>query len=87
MMRIVVTDNGAIVDAQIDVATRQVESLLVDDERLTDALKGLAVLCGCVEAVLRAEYEKKFPVQGSRFPVETATVTRPDVPTCEGGCE
>lgn len=81
-MRIVATDkHGLVCDAEIDVASRRVESLLIDDERMDGTMVGLAVLSGCVEALLRTEFERRRPA------VMEPTTARPDVPVCEGGCE
>ena len=86
-MRIVVSDrDGLVCDAKIDVGSRKVESLILDDGLQEKVMVGLAVLSGCVEAVLRAEFEKSNPDTLKREQRTTST-TRPDVPVCEGGCE
>ena len=59
-MRIVVTDESRLVcDAEIDVASRKPTSVMLDDGSDLQVLKGLAVLCGCVEAVLKEEFERR----------------------------
>lgn len=91
-MRIVVTEAGGLVcDAEIDVGSRKVASLMLDDEAQADTLKGLAVLSGCLEAVLRLEFEARAvattPGSMRRATTSTTIQARPDVPACEGGCE
>jgi hypothetical protein len=82
----VATDKrGLVCDAEIDVASRKVESLLIDDERMESTLIALAVLDGCVAAILE-EAARRRAAPASLRPA-TTTTTRPDVPVCEGGCE
>lgn len=78
--------SGVILDATIDDEARKPLSLAADDDFMQRSLTGLAVLCGCVEAILKEEFEKKVSAT-SPGSMRRATTTRPEAPTCEGGCE
>ena len=85
--RILITnERGVVCDASVHVDSRKVTELLLDDEQAEPVMVGLAVLSGCVEAVLMAEFEKRNPDTLKREQ-RTTTSTRPVVPVCEGGCE
>ena len=51
--------DGVIADGVIDVTTRKVKSLVADDEKLERGLIGMAVLSGCIEAILKEEFERR----------------------------
>ncbi len=50
---------GVVALAEIDLPARKITNLTVDDERLNAAFIGLAVLNGCVEALLKDEHERR----------------------------
>jgi len=52
-------DRGITAAAEIDVTARKVTSLTLDDERLNETFIGLAVLSGCVEAILDDERRRR----------------------------
>jgi hypothetical protein len=52
-------ERGVVTVAEIDLPARKVTSLTIDDERTDATFVGLSVLSGCVEAILRDEFERR----------------------------
>lgn len=59
-MTVIIKDRGEIIlDAEINVSERKAVRLAADVETAEETLKGLAVLSGCVEAILINERERR----------------------------
>lgn len=52
-------ERGVVAVAEIDLPARKITNLAADDERLSATFIGLAVLNGCVEAILKDEHERR----------------------------
>ena len=91
-MNITITDNlGVVLNAEVEVMTRKVVSMAIDDQADAElAYVAMAVVSGVLEA--ESMRKDKFLVPGSWNSGAGAAApalrsVRPEAPTCEGGCE
>lgn len=101
MIRIIVEDGlDVILEAFVDVPKRKVVSLLVEPSHplrtiyVAEALlsveleREMARLEGDTPTVVIKDWTRRtLPSDADDFQTEEITGTRPDAPTCEGGCE
>ena len=88
-MNITITDNlGVVLNADVEVITRKVVSMAVDDRVDAElAYVAMAVVSGVLEAESMARSSPPPWLLGAGTGAPPLRSVRPEAPTCEGGCE